>query len=293
MDYEITLSEEEAEVLANELKEKLQAGEMPPADMRLIKLMVAGLGDHRGLLRRTFSESLGKVGQAALPLLTEALINNPSVTVRRAAAKTLKLIGDPSALPDLLKALLNDSDPVVQGSSAGAMAIFGEEAVKLLLEVFISPSSNAMQCGLASWALAFVGAEAPNALKDAAQSSHAAIRAAAIAALGDQIHSLEDKAAQNLLLKALSDPISNVRVEATILIGKLHQRDWAQPHLIQKLSDSNSQVRKSAALSLMELRATKSVENLRERELEEKNADVLKVIKLAITQLNKEPKIYS
>ena len=82
---------------------------------------------------------LGRIGQKALPELRYALLNSKDVTVRRAAAKTLKLVGAPEALPDLLKALLRDEDPVVQGSSAGAMAIFGEEAVEYLVEVIENP----------------------------------------------------------------------------------------------------------------------------------------------------------
>ena len=47
--------------------------------------------------------------------------------VGKAAAKTLKLVGDSSALPYLVKAVINDPDPVVQGSSVAAMAMFGEK----------------------------------------------------------------------------------------------------------------------------------------------------------------------
>ena len=84
--------------------------------------MVAGLGDQRGALRLTFAQSLGSIGEAALPILCEALKNNPNVLIRRASAKTLNLIGSQKALPNLIEAFKTDPDPVVQGSSAGAMA---------------------------------------------------------------------------------------------------------------------------------------------------------------------------
>ena len=98
-----------------------------------IKLLIKGLNDENGLVRRSHAEALAQVGKAALPELINALLNSKNVIQRRAAAKTLKLVGDPAALPHLIKALTNDSDPVVQCSAAGAIAIFGESAVKHLI----------------------------------------------------------------------------------------------------------------------------------------------------------------
>ncbi|HGY5536470.1 MAG: HEAT repeat domain-containing protein [Prochlorococcus sp.] len=282
---ETLLNEDEAAELAKELKAQLKAGNAPKGDARHIQLMVAGLGDRRGLLRRTFAESLGIVGKAAVPALREALNQHSSATVRRAAAKTLKLVGDPSTLPDLLAALLNDPDPVVQGSAAGAMAIFGADAVDLLLEVLINPKSTAMQCGFARWGVAFVGAQAPDALRNAAQSEHAEIRAAAIAGLGEQIQALEDEDARRLLLGALDDPASDVRAEATTLLGKLHDPSWAQPMLLARLEDQHPQIRKNAALSLMKLQATEALGELRRRKSMEKDQGVITILQLAIDQL--------
>ena len=249
------LSEEEASQLATELKLQLRNGQVPLASTELIKLMVAGLGDRRGLMRLTFAESLGAVGYAAVPYLCQALKPINNVTVRRAAAKTLTLIGDSSALPALLDALLNDDDPVVQGSAVGAMAAVGDAAVETLLGVLTNPETTAMQLGLASWGLAFVGARAPEALRNAAKSLHPEVRTAAIAALGDQIQSQADIEARELVVQALDDDSSDVRAEASTLLGKLHDLEWALPLLTPKLGDKNSQVRKNAALSIMKLEA--------------------------------------
>ena len=98
-----------------------------------IKLLIKGLSDKNGLVRRSHAEALAQVGKAALPELIKALLNSKNVIQRRAAAKTLKLVEDPTALPHLIKALTNDSDPVVQCSAAGAIAIFGEAAVNPLI----------------------------------------------------------------------------------------------------------------------------------------------------------------
>ena len=282
------LNEEEANELAQELKQQLRNGQVPAADGESIERMVAGLGDPRGLMRLTFAESLGVVGKAAVPSLCRALAEHESVTVRRAAAKTLTLIEDPRALPVLQKALLQDPDPVVQGSAVGAMAAVGEEAIDGMLEILINPSSTAMQLGLASWGLAFVGARAPEALRKAATSEHAEIRCAAIAALGDQIQALGDDAARELVENALTDAETDVRAEAATLLGKLHSPDWAVPRLEPLLSDPQGQVRKNAALSLMKLQAAGSIASLSQQLEREQQADVKAVLQLAINQLDQD-----
>ena len=281
------LSEAEATELAAELKHQLRSGKVPDADASSIHRMVAGLGDPRGLMRLTFAESLGVIGLAAVPALCGALEHHESVTVRRAAAKTLTLIEAPQALPVLLRALLHDPDPVVQGSAVGAMAALGGDAIDALLGVLSNPTSSAMQLGLASWGLAFVGARAPQALRQAAVSEHPEIRAAAIAALGDQIQSLADDVAREIVINALRDSHIDVRAEATTLLGKLHDASWASPQLQPLLSDPSSQVRKNAALALMKLEARDSLPLLHSQLECEAEADVRAVFKVAIDQLQR------
>ncbi len=285
---EISLQEDEATKLASELKSELQKGNVPKANKQRIQLIIAGLGDKRGLIRRTFVESLGVIGKSTVPALRNALLHHSNVIVRRSAAKALKLTADPSALPDLLQALITDEDPVVQGSSAGAMAIFGEKAVEHLLKVLINPSSTAMQCGLATWGLSFIGAEAPYALRKAAQSHNVIVKAAAIAALGEQIQAFNDEKAKQIVLNALYDPSIEVRSEATILLGKFQGENWAKSLLIDKLMDTSSYVRKNAALSLMTLKAVDSINDLKKILIIEEDIDVINILHLAINQLAKE-----
>lgn len=283
----LQLNEAEANQLAEELKSQLRSGKVPNTNSSSIEKMVAGLGDKRGLMRLTFAESLGVVGKAALPALCRALKEHDNVTVRRAAAKTLTLIADPQALPTLLNALLHDPDPVVQGSAVGAMAAVGADAVDGLLAVLINPDNSAMQLGLASWGLAFVGARAPEALRHAAGSDHAEIRAAAISALGDQIQAQGDDAARQLVVSALSDHHMDVRAEAAALMGKLHDPMWASPQLQPLLSDKAGQVRKNAALSLMKLEARDALPALNEQLSREEEPDVKAVLNVAISQLQR------
>ena len=281
------LSEEEAEQLADELKHQLRSGERPSGDVQAIEKMVAGLGDRRGLLRLTFAESLGTVGSAAVPALCKAMLEHENVTVRRAAAKTLTLISDQGALPSLLKALLNDSDPVVQGSAVGAMAVIGADAVEGLLQILVDPSNTPMQTGLASWGLSFVGARAPEALKEAARSPHPRIRTAAIGALGDQIQNLGDEGARQLLTDALNDDDDEVRAEASTMMGKLNDSQWALPLLVPNLNDASALVRKNAALSLMKLEDPAAIEALEKVYTTESDEEVKPILTLVITQLKR------
>ena len=283
----LSLTEEEATNLATELKALLCSGQSPQSDKKAIERMVAGLGDPRGLLRLTFAESLGTLGVEAVPALCHAMCTHTNVTVRRAAAKTLTLISSETALPSLLQALVNDDDPVVQGSAVGAMASIGSSAVAGLLQIIVDPSSTPMQTGLASWGLSFVGARAPDALKAAATDPNSLIRTAAIAALGDQIQSLDDTEARELVLAALSDVDDEVRAEAATLLGKLHEGSWLLPNLQPLLFDTSSQVRKNTALSMMKLGDLQALKHLNSALVAESDVDVSNVISLAISQLQK------
>jgi bilin biosynthesis protein len=215
------------------------------------------------------------------------MLTSDQVTVRRAAAKTLTLIGDTDSLPDLLSAFRGDNDSVVQGSAMGAIAAMGEQAVEPILGIIENPQSTEMQIGLANWALTIVGDRAPQALHKATTSENANVRKASIFALGSNIQTLDIEADKNLLVNALLDPYAEIRAEAVTLLGKLDDTETAGPLLVPLLSDADIWVRKNCALSLMKLRATSSIEALQERAKVEDDEIVLNVIKLAIAQLLK------
>ena len=280
------LTEEEALQLAGELSIKLSGGEIPGSDADSLKRMVAGLGDQRGALRLTFAKSLGRVGDAALPILCNALRNHQNVVVRRASAKTLNLIGSKDALPFLLEAFLEDSDPVVLGSSAGAMATIGPEAMDSLLGILQNPDCTPFQVGLINLALSFIGSKAPQALLRAAESDVAEVRVAAISALGDQIQTLGDTDAQKKVFEALEDTSPDVRAEAVTLIGKSCDAEDVQELLIKTLADSDSQVRKNSAMALMKLEAKGTINALSTAAQIESDKDVQAVINVAIKILN-------
>ena len=284
---ETQLSQEEALDLANHLKEKLRAGLPIDADPDSIAIMVAGLGDPRGLLRRRISEGLGSVGKAAVPALCQAMRRSDQVTVRRAAAKTLTLIADRNSLPDLLTTFLTDTDSVVQGSTMGAMASMGKESIGAILSIVENVDSTEMQIGLANWALTIIGDRAPETLKAALSSDNSRVRKAAISALTSQIESLNSQEDRDLLQRALRDSCAEIRSEAVILLGNLEDAAWALPLLSPALSDQDSLVRKNTALSLMKLGCSSSIADLQTQLESESEPVVRKVLQLAIDRLQK------
>ncbi len=250
-----------------------------------IKLLVKGLNDENGLVRRSHAEALSHFGKAALPQLVNALINSKNVRQRRAAAKTLKLVGDSAALPHLIKALTNDSDSVVQFSAAGAIAIFGEAAVKHLIIVLEGKEYTEIQYGLAAWCLEFIGAKAPNAIKLAAKSKNTNVKSAAISALEEYIRQSQDKEAIQLVESAINNTDENVQIEAIKLVGKLHRIESFIPTLISKLKTNSADIRKASVLSLMQLNVNEAIEPLKDLLKDEHNINIRRVIKLALKNL--------
>ena len=282
------LTDQEALELAEVLKQKLVDQETPSSDQTSIKQMVAGLGDQRGALRLTFAQSLGNVGEAAIPYLCDAMKNNPNVIIRRASAKTLNLIGSEQALPNLIEAFKTDPDPVVQGSSAGAMATIGVPAIEDLLKILTEPDCTAFQVGLINLALSFIGSKAPDALNNATQSENIEIRIAAITVLAEQIQSGRYQAASKTLLKALSDQSSEVRAEAATMVGKTLEPEDASEKLCELLSDESVQVRKNTSLALMKMEAEEAIRPLKNAAAIEKDEQVKSVMNVAIKVLEQD-----
>ena len=251
-----------------------------------IKLLIKGLNDENGLVRRSHAEALAQVGTAALPELINALLNSKNVIQRRAAAKTLKLVGDPAALPHLIKALTNDSDSVVQFSAAGAIAIFGEAAVNHLIIVLENQEYTEMQYGLAAWCLEFIGAKAPNAIKKAAKSKNTNVKSAAISALEEHIRQSQDQEAIQLVESAINDTAENVQIEAIKLVGKLYRIESFIPTLISKLKNSSVDIRKTSVLSLMQLNINEAISPLKGLLKVEQDKNVRTIIKLAIKKID-------
>ena len=278
------LTSEEALQLAEVLKKKLDENQIPSSDQESLRQMVSGLGDQRGALRLTFAQSLGAVGEIAVPILCESLKQNPNVVIRRASAKTLNIIGSEKALPNLLEAFQTDKDPVVQGSSAGAMSTIGAQSIEPLLQMLTQDNCSAFQVGLINLALGFIGSKAPEAFIKATQSDNTEIRIAALGALAEQIQTSRNETNVGILLNALKDQSAEVRAEAATMAGKSLEAEEYQC-LTELLHDTDSQVRKNAALALMMMDGVQAIESLNNAVKKEEDEQVKAVFKVASTQL--------
>ncbi|NCJ06081.1 HEAT repeat domain-containing protein [Synechococcales cyanobacterium C] len=234
----------------HQVNEQITLGTFDPNDAEsLQRLVEEGLGDTRGLVRLRAAETLGDIGEPATPFLVKALANHADVVVRRAAAKTLTLIADPTAVPTLLKAFLYDEDTVVQGSAAGALARTGETAVPALLEILAASEHPESTKGHAAWALAFIGAEAAELLYPALESDSVDVRCAAVGAIAQVAQEKNDVRACEQLVSALTDAAAVIRTEAAAALGQLNYAP-ALPHLILALRDADSEVRQAAVTTL-------------------------------------------
>lgn len=282
LDANLSSVQAENDTLLDRVNEQITLDTFEPTEP-LLKQLVEGLGDPRGIVRLRFAETLGEIGEPATPFLVDALANHPNVVVRRAAAKTLTIIADPAAVPPLVRAFLNDEDTVVRGSSAGALARTGEAAVPALLEILGSPEHPEDIKGHAAWALAFMGSEAADHLYKALNSASLDVRCAVIGALGRVAQERSDEKACHLLVSALTDPEATIRTEAAVSLGQVTYPP-AVPHLILALQDADLDVRKAAINALGKMGDDRSLKPLQTALNDE--LEVIRVLaKRAIAQM--------
>ena len=276
----------ENDLLIQQASEQISLDTFDPSDQSIMKRLVEGLGDPRGLMRLRFAETLGDIGEPATPFLVDALANHVDVVVRRAAAKTLTLIADPVAVPVLLEAFLNDPDTVVKGSSAGALARTGEAAAPVLLDILAAPEHPEDIKGHAAWALAFMGSEAEAYLYEALKSDSLDVRCAVIGAIGHVAQEQSDERSCSLLVSALTDPEPLIRTEAAAALGQINY-PAAVPHLILAMQDGDLDVRKAAVNSLGKMGNPDAIAPL--THALEDELDVIRTLaKLAIAQIERQ-----
>jgi bilin biosynthesis protein len=282
----IQLSQAETDALLEKVEEQLFNKTFSPDDPDTIARMVESMGDSRGMTRLKFAERLGIIGKPAVPFLLEALAHHPNPVVRRASAKTLTLIADPSAIPNLIHSLLHDEDTVVQGSCVGALARTGEASVPELLKIIASPEQNETIKGHAAWALAFIGSQASPYLYQGINSDSVDVRCAVVGALGSLVQEQEDEQALKILLDSLHDSEAVIRSEAAAILSKVN-KPAVVSDLIPCLQDPDAEVRKAVALALMKIGDRHTLEPL-ERALHQESEESIKpIFKLAITQIKK------
>ena len=281
------LSQEQTDALVASVTEQITLDTFDPDNSEVLKQLVEGLGDTRGMIRLRIAETLGEIGEPAVPYLCEGLANHENPVVRRAVAKTLTLIADPSTVPNLLQALLNDEDTVVKGSSVGAMARIGEPAVQALLEILASPDRPESMKGHAAWALAFMGAEAKELVFKEISSSSPTVRAAVVGVVSKVAQEENDQDAYALLIQTLGDEDVNVRCEAAAALGNAAYAP-AGPTFLNLLGHEDWETRKAAVLGLMKIGETSAIAPLKEAMGQEVEESIKPIYTLAISQLERQ-----
>jgi bilin biosynthesis protein len=252
----------------------------------LSRLVEEGLGDTRGLVRLRFASTIGEIGEAATPVLVEALAHNKNEVIRRAAAKTLTLIGDPWAVPTLLHAFLHDDDQVVRSSAIGALARTGGElAVPPLLDILGDAQADETIKGHAAWALAFIGAETTEYLTPALKSDSLDVKCAVLGAIVKVIQDQPNPQLTELLIAALKDPEAIIRAEAASGLGQVNIIA-ALPDLVLACSDVDVNVRKAAVSAIGKVGDTSSLPTL-QAALDDPEAVVKVLAKVAIGLLER------
>ncbi len=134
-------------------------------DENTIPRLMAALDDADTTYRRAAVKTLGLVGVDTVPVLVEALLKSENVTVRGSAAKALAQIAlnypeipFPQEGLEGLRQSLNDANPVVHIASAMALGEIGESAFDILLESLKTTDNMALQVSVVN-ALASVGGD--------------------------------------------------------------------------------------------------------------------------------------
>jgi HEAT repeat protein len=166
-------------------------------------------------------------------------------SVRAAAARALREIGDAAAVPGLLAAL-RDASWYVREAAAAALGEIGDAAaVPGLLAALGDADADVRRAAAA--ALGQIGAPAVPGLLAALRDASWYVREAAAAALGE----IGDAAAVPGLLAALGDADWNVREAAAAALGEIGAP--AVPGLLAALRDAEEYVRRAAAAALREI----------------------------------------
>ena len=282
-----TQRQEATDALVRRVNEQIDVLSFDESDGDTLRQLVESFSDRRGLMRLRIAETLGQIGEAATPVLVEALANHPNEVVRRACAKTLTLIADPTAVPVLVNSFLNDSATVVQGSSVGALARTGRPAAPDLLRILEDPSHSETIKGHAAWALAFMGSEAKDLLLAALNAESEAVRTAVVGAIAKVAQ--EDASPSNfdILLNALGDDAESVRCEAAAVLGNLAHQPAVAP-LLTLLQHPSSETRMSAVLAIMKIGQADTVAALETAMAQESDDSLQPIFNLAISQIEKK-----
>lgn len=237
-------------------------------DPQLLSQMIDGLSDPRKNARLRLISAFSEIGEPATPYLLAGLAAHPNPVVRRACCNAMTNLGDEAAVPGLVAALVEDPEMSVKSAAAGALAKIGAPAFEAVRSVLASPSAEESCKGHAAWAIATMSAEVQDQLYESLGAPSPSVRVAVVGAIAqlaqtqlaqtqlaqtqaDSATQLEQSNLQ-LLIQALQDPASDVRIEAIAHLARLGYQPAYQP-LLSCLQDTEPDVRKATILALGKL----------------------------------------
>lgn len=246
----------------NEQIELLAFDEPAP---QLLRQMVQALGDPRRSVRLRLIKAFGEIGEPAMPFLLEGVATHQDPTVRRACCNAMTNLEDERAVAGLATALMQDPEMVVKSAAAGALAKIGAPAFKAVRSVLTSSEADESCKGHAAWAIATMSAEVRDQLYESLHHPSPNVRIAVVGAIAqlaqNQLARNQSNQAQldlpeqdNLLIlvDALKDACVDVRIEAIAHLARLNYQPAYQP-LLSCLQDIEADVRKAAILALGKL----------------------------------------
>lgn len=296
----VAASQAQVDRLIEHINEQIELLALDNPDPAFLRQMIQSLVDSRRATRLRLIELLSQIGEPATPFLMEGLANHPEPVVRKGCCNTLTNIGDSASVAGLINALLTDPDIGVKSAAAGALARVGAPAFEPLRQVLASETASESCKGHAAWAIASMSDEVSEQLYRHISDPAATVRTAMISAIAQLVQKQlpPATAAQTgvnspapeiqrsliILTEALSDSSAEVRIEAIANLARLAYQRAYQP-LITCLRDYDPNVRKTAALALAKLGNRDAIAALTPLQNDDVDPAVNRAAALAIEQL--------
>lgn len=257
-------------------------------DTDTLHRLVTALADAREQSQTALVNLFGEIGEATTELLLLGLQQHPIALARRGCARALAKVQDPFSVPGLIEALVMDPDVWVKSAAASALVAIGPPAVLDLLDI-VTEIQDPQINGQAAWSLAHMDPEALPLFYTAITSPLGSVRAAVITAIGAILKRHSDRfpyppPALDLLHKGLNDLDPNARLESVTAIAALRLKSSVQS-ILPLLTDPDETVRRATAIALGKLSDPSVLPALETAARIDASASVRVLAQLAIAQL--------
>lgn len=257
-------------------------------DTDTLHRLVTALADPREQSQTALINLFGEIGEATTELLLLGLQQHPIALARRGCARSLAKVCDPFSVPGLIEALVMDPDVWVKSAAASALVAIGPPAVLELLDI-VTEIQDPQINGQAAWSLAHMDPETLPLFYDAITSPLGSVRAAVITAVGSILKRHSDhfpypSPALDLLHKGLTDLDPNARLESVTAIAALRLKSSVRS-ILPLLTDPDETVRRATAIALGKLSDSSILPALETAARTDEAASVRVLAQLAIAQL--------